>query len=417
MATRVEESSVRGGFHIALVCVVVLIDHLGMTMALNIIPILVDPSSPAHLKGCETLSRGAAYSICMLSYAVGMTFSPAAMGKLSDKIGRRPLLLASMSIITLAYILQAITYSFWWFVTFRILNGLAGGGRPVAMAYVADTVRVPSKQRAYLGYMNMIPGLCMAAGPGIGGVLSILGLRAPFYTVALVAAVVTILIYVDLPESSPRRGVMADVKSPLIQPEALPVEVVPWRAFSLLYFTAMMSGFNNSVVSVATPLVLKNSFNMNPVVAGVTYLGDGSMIILGSYLFVYLSNRAGYNASAVVAGSITIYGLTSLLLPSIFGYPWLFLSIKWVLLGITTSSVYSALPGIVAALAPEARKGEMMGYMSFSQGIGRLVGTGSAGPFYDLGQAVPFFSAGVGSLLAGVACTALYCQVRNRSPL
>ncbi|KAF4736382.1 hypothetical protein FOZ62_021366, partial [Perkinsus olseni] len=268
MATRIQESSVRGGFHIALVCVVVLIDHLGMTMALNIIPILVDPSSPAHLKGCETLSRGAAYSICMLSYAVGMTFSPAAMGKLSDKLGRRPLLLASMSIITLAYVLQAITYSFWWFVAFRILNGLAGGGRPVAMAYVADTVGVPSKQRAYLGYMNMIPGLCMAAGPGIGGVLSILGLRAPFYTVALVAAVVTVLIYVDLPESSPRRGVTPDVKSPLLQPDAVPVEAVPWRALSLLYFTAMMSGFNNSVVSVATPLVLKNSFNMNPVVAG-----------------------------------------------------------------------------------------------------------------------------------------------------
>ncbi|EER20654.1 Tetracycline resistance protein, class B, putative [Perkinsus marinus ATCC 50983] len=337
-----------------------------------------------------------------------MTFSPAALGRLSDKLGRRPLLLVSMAIITLAYLLQAITNSFWWFVVLRILNGLAGGGRPVAMAYVADTVSIPSKQRAYLGYMNMIPGLCMAAGPGVGGLLSILGLRAPFYATAMVAAVVTVLIFLDLPESHHPRDIMAhQTDGPLLQQSA--VERVPWRAFSVLYFTAMMSGFINSVVSVATPLLLKDSFNMTPVLAGITYLGDGSMIILGSYIFVFLSGRAGHSAIAVVTASIAMYGLTSLLLPLIFGYPWIFLAIKWVLLGITTSSIYSALPGIVVVLAPHIRKGEMMGYMSFSQGIGRLVGTGLAGPSYDLGEAVPFLLGAAGALLAAGACTTLQC--------
>ncbi|KAF4672744.1 hypothetical protein FOL47_000148 [Perkinsus chesapeaki] len=365
----VSSPSYKERFRISLVCVVVLIDHLGMTLALNIIPILVDPSSPSSLQGCGKLSPGVAYSTCMLSYAIGMTFSPAMMGRLSDRFGRRPLLLVSTAIITVAYALQAVTQGFWWFVALRILNGLAGGGRPVAMAYVADTVSVQSRQRAYLGYMNMIPGLCMAVGPGIGGLLSYFGLRAPFYFTAGVAAAVTMLIYVGLPESIRFHSTTADQKSPLLEGAAQASKAIPWCAFFFLYFTAMMSGFTNSVVSVATPLVLKDSFSMSPVVAGATYLGDGSMIILGSYLFVWLSNHGGRQPSAIVAASMTVYGLTSLLLPILFAYPWPFLCIKWVLLGVTTSSIYSAMPGIVAALAPVTRRGELMGYMSFSQGI------------------------------------------------
>ncbi|KAF4672745.1 hypothetical protein FOL47_000149 [Perkinsus chesapeaki] len=385
-------------FRVYLVCSVVFIDFVG----------------------CESLGLGKAYSLTSLAHAIGMTISPPIMGLMSDRLGRRPLLLASMLGISISYTFQGLTRHFWWFVFFRLLTGLAGGGRPVAMAYATDTVRDPKRRTAYLGYINMIPGLCIGAGPAIGGLCTSLGLFAPFFIVAAAAAVTFILLCLYLPESHHEcmafdvstRSPGGTLRAPLVhEPAPTTVDQV---AASLLYSTSCLAVISTMIFGLVAPLVFRDVFGLDPMGAGFTYLGDGVFILLGTYFFVYLCNTLDYSSTIVTTFSILINGIGTgimvLALKSLVSY----VIIKWVLLSTTMSMFYAGLPNIVAELSPKSRMGELMGFMTLSQGIGRLIGTSLAGPLYDADLKIPFYATAAGCLASTLLSWCLYCRMHRK---
>lgn len=408
-------------FRLCLVCSVVFIDFIGLSLPLNIIPVLVDVKSPHHLVGCETLGMGKAYSITSFAHAVGMTISPPLMGRMSDRVGRRPMLLVSMLGIAVAYTCQGLTKDYWWFVFYRCITGLAGGGRPVAMAYVSDTVRDPKKRTSILGTINMIVGLCFGIGPAIGGLFSSFGLSASFFVAAGVASITFALLYFYLPETHHKCSAYAVATrspggtplTPLLQ-ELSPTRV-DWIAFILLYSTTCFAVISTTVFFIVAPLVFRDVFSLTPLTASITYLGDGVTIIAGTYILVYFCNTLEYSSAAVTTVAIIINsigaGLFMLLLNSIAIY----LVDKWILFSTTIAIFYSGWPNIVADLAPKSRIGELMGYMTFSQGVGRLIATALAGPLYDMNVNVPFSTASGGCLIAGLMSWGMYYRIKQQS--
>jgi DHA1 family tetracycline resistance protein-like MFS transporter len=182
---------------IGFVFAIVLIDMLGFGIALPVLPGLI--MSLAHVP----ISVAAEYAGWMgAGYAVMQFVFAPIIGNLSDRFGRRPVMLAAVLAMALDYWLQAIAPAFWWLIIGRLIAGATGASFSAAYAYVAD-VTPPEKRAASFGLMGMAFGIGFVVGPALGGVLGSIDQRLPFKAAAVLALANFLFGLVFLKESLP----------------------------------------------------------------------------------------------------------------------------------------------------------------------------------------------------------------------
>ena len=124
-------------------------------------------------------------------------------GRLSDRIGRRPVLILSLVVTGLSYVLFATASSLWVLFVSRMLAGAAGAVLSTAQAYVADTTTREERTKG-MGLIGAAFGMGFIFGPAIGGILSHWGFAVPAYTAAALAAIAAVFAFFRLRESLPR---------------------------------------------------------------------------------------------------------------------------------------------------------------------------------------------------------------------
>lgn len=166
---------------LGLVFAIVLIDMLGFGIVMPVMPNLLMQLGRVPVDTAAVYSGwlGAGYA------AMQFVFAPV-IGNLSDRFGRRPVLLASLLAMALDYALQGFAPSLWWLVIGRVVAGITGASFTAAYAYIAD-VTPPEKRAQSFGLMGMAFGLGFIAGPALGGLLAEFGDRVPFFAAALLA--------------------------------------------------------------------------------------------------------------------------------------------------------------------------------------------------------------------------------------
>lgn len=187
---------------IGFVFITLFLDILGIGLIIPILPRLVeefqggDVAAAAHTVGW----LAALYSLMQFLFAP-------VLGSLSDRYGRRPVILASLFGSGLDYLLLAFAPNLAWFFVGRIISGITGANITAASAYIAD-VSPPEKRAANFGMIGAAFGLGFIAGPALGGILGDVGLRVPFMVAAALTLVNWLYGVFVLPESlSPdRRG-------------------------------------------------------------------------------------------------------------------------------------------------------------------------------------------------------------------
>ena len=154
--------------------ITVLLDVVGIGIIIPVIPALI-----MELTG-EGLSKAAIYGgWLMFVYSfMQFVFSPI-IGGLSDRFGRRPVLLISLAGFGIDYIITGFATSLTWLFGARILAGIAGASLTTATAYIAD-VSEPHKRAQNFGLIGAAFGLGFIFGPVIGGILGEFGTRLPF---------------------------------------------------------------------------------------------------------------------------------------------------------------------------------------------------------------------------------------------
>lgn len=168
---------------IVFIFITLFLDVFGIGVIIPVLPKLVEELQGGNL-------QAAAHSVGWLGalYAVmQFIFSPV-MGSLSDRFGRRPVVLISLFGSGIDYLLLAWAPTLGWLYLARILSGVTAANFTAASAYIAD-VTTPEKRAAGFGMIGAAFGLGFIAGPAVGGLLGTYGLRVPF----LVAAVITLL--------------------------------------------------------------------------------------------------------------------------------------------------------------------------------------------------------------------------------
>ena len=161
-----------------------------ITMMLNSIGIgLIIPVMPTLIKDLTggSISSAAMWGgVLATTYAVTQFFMGPTLGNLSDRYGRRPVLLISLVAMGLDYILLSVAGTIWLLFVGRLIAGITGATFSSASAYVAD-ISAPEKRAANFGLIGAAFGIGFIIGPAIGGFLGEYGPRAPFIAAAIVA--------------------------------------------------------------------------------------------------------------------------------------------------------------------------------------------------------------------------------------
>jgi DHA1 family tetracycline resistance protein-like MFS transporter len=175
---------------LAAVYLTVFIDLLGFSIILPLLPFY------AERYGATGVWVGA----LLTAYSAVQFVSAPILGRLSDRIGRRPVLLLSLAGSALSLALTGVAHSLWLLLAGRALAGLFGGSIATAQAYVADVT--PAEERArYMGLLGASVGLGFVFGPAVGAAFSPLGFGAAAFFAAGLATANFVLTYLRVPES------------------------------------------------------------------------------------------------------------------------------------------------------------------------------------------------------------------------
>lgn len=251
---------------------VVFIDLLGFSLILPLLPYY------ARTFGSNDFVTG----LLVASYAVAQLIGAPLLGRLSDRFGRRPILLVSIFGTFLGFLLLGFATTLWMLFVSRIIDGLTGGNLSIAQAYITDVTDAKSRAQG-LGLIGAAFGIGFIIGPVAGGLLSQWGYAVPAFVAAGLAFINLVLIYLWLPESltAEKRAQMPE-KRPAVTLSALLVALQ--RPFSgSLLITRFFFGLAFAMFQTIFALYALNRFKLNVFDTSLilTYVGVLSVITQG----------------------------------------------------------------------------------------------------------------------------------------
>ncbi|HEX7823030.1 MAG TPA: TCR/Tet family MFS transporter [Sphingobium sp.] len=181
---------------VAFIFVTALLDVMAMGLVIPVLPALVEKFT--HSDGAAGLWNGL---LVALWAAMQFLFSPI-IGALSDRYGRRPVILISTIGLSLDWLLMAIAPNLWWLAVGRMLGGITSSSFTAVYAYMADITAPEHRARAF-GLVGAAWAAGFVAGPALGGILAAWGPRTPFWAAAALSGAAFLYGLVILPESLP----------------------------------------------------------------------------------------------------------------------------------------------------------------------------------------------------------------------
>lgn len=183
---------------LAFIFVAALIDTIGFGIVIPVLPQLIVELTGEPVNEAARISGWLAFAYAVMQFAFGPV-----MGNLSDRFGRRPVLLASLLAFGVDYFAMALAPTIGWLFAGRIVAGITGASYTTAYAYIAD-VSPPEKRAQNFGMVGMAFGLGFIIGPALGGLVGDqFGLRAAFFVAGGLALLNTLYGWLVLPESLP----------------------------------------------------------------------------------------------------------------------------------------------------------------------------------------------------------------------
>ena len=334
------------------------LDALGVGIIAPIVPSLV--RQLAHLSPEKAAPWVGAL---IAAYATVQFFAAPLLGELSDRFGRRPVILISVFGLGCDYVLLALAPSLWWLFLGRMIAGATSANVPAATAYIADVAPEKDRPRLY-GLIGATFGAGFVIGPAVGGLLAEFGLRVPFAAAALLSFANVCFGLFVLPES-----LSTENRKRLTGARANPFKVLAGvaRNRSLWRLAVAWSCSWIGLGAIQSSLVLFTGyrFGWGPGLNGIVLAGVGlSQALVEGILLKHITSGLGSRKTAVLGYVCGAAGYTVLALA---GASWTLVpSVMLMALGgLATPSVRAMVSGEGAV----DNQGEMQGVLSAIEGI------------------------------------------------
>lgn len=378
-----------------IIAVSVFFNFAGFTLIIPVLPFSVARYVAAADVAWWVSAILALYSLCSFLAAP-------VLGALSDRFGRRPVMLVSLCGSALGFAVFGVGGALWVLVLGRVIEGLTAGSISALYAYVADT-HGPAERGPAFGMLGAAGGLGFMVGPVLGGALGQVSLSAPLYGAAAVALLNCALVWFCMPESHPyaRRSArlhwgqfnaVGQLLRALREPRLRPL-------FAVVFCFAL----GGTVLQANLTVLLKDLLAFQPGGIGLVLAGVGVMdIVSQGFAAPRLQTRFGERRVAAAGLALNGLGLATVaLLPLHAVVPLLVAGIAIFTFG--DGLFQPSASALIANAAPAERQGEVQGANQAQQAIARTAGPLAAAWLYGVAASAPYAVAAIVVLAAAAA--------------
>ncbi len=394
---------------VGFIFITILIDVIGFGIIIPVMPGLI-----ADLKQVD-ISTAAKYgSYLTVAYAITQFVFAPILGNLSDKYGRRPVLLFSLLGFGVDYIFLALAPTYGWFFAGRIIAGITGSSFTTAAAYIADVSHAQNRAKNF-GMLGAAFGLGFIIGPLVGGLLGQIGQRVPFYAAASLALINWAYGFFVLPESLKKENrrafnwKRANPVGAILHLKKFPAVTNLMVSILLLYIAAhaIMSNWNYYTI---------HRFGWNERMVGISLAVVGVLVALVQAGLTRVINPRIGSEKSLYYGLI-LYS-TGMLLFGLADQSWMMFVflVPYCLGGIAQP----AMQALMAGKVPPNAQGELQGAITSIMSLAAIIGpfvmnnlffyfTHSDAPVYLPGA--PFF---LGSVLMAVSAVIAFGTLHKK---
>ncbi len=380
----------------------VFLDLLGFGLIIPILPVF------AKELGAGNIQVGMIAGVYSL-----MNFLIAPLwGSLSDRHGRRPIILLSIAITALSYLIFGFTTSLLLLFISRMLSGVGSANLSVAQAYISDSTTPENRARS-MGMIGAAFGLGFIFGPLVGGVIkSEFGIGALGLLASSLSTLNWFMAYFMLPESIKAKN--KDQQLRLFSFKDM-FEVLQREAISSLFFINFIYITAFSMMQITAVILWKEEYQLDEKHIGYmfAFIGICSAIVQGGLIGI-LNKKLGEQKLLTIGLICMVFGLLSIpFSPQGFWfYP--IQGTSMLLLAFGSGCATPAAGALLSKLAHENEQGKVLGLnMSFSS-LSRVIGPILGGICYDIHHAMPFLSAGVLMLGCFVLLFPLFGKLKGK---
>ena len=393
---------------ISILFLTIFIDLLGFGIVIPILPNLAKTMSiTSHMSFNPDYAVGiiaAAFSV------IQFLFAPM-FGSLSDRIGRRPIILGSILVNAIGYFIFGIAGNFMILLISRIVSGFGSANISAAQAYIAD-ITTPADRAKKMGIIGAAFGLGFVFGPPIGGYLFLAG---GLYYVGIFTAVLClfnfVLAFMFLPESntnkSAHRRKASDTFKGMFQ--VWNIEVI--GELFLINFIYIMAF---SMMQVNGSVLWKEKYGLNEKEVGNIFgmIGVAGAIVQGLLIGVF-SKKLGLKKMLLIGCPLVGIGLAIIPLPPNIEWFYINQTIAIILLSVGNGLLMTSINSLVSINSPAHAQGTMLGTLQSLSSLSRVVGPLIASFLYAEAKELPFFTAGV--LMFGIFLLAIKLSKKLKS--
>ena len=345
----------------------VLIDMLGMTIILPSLPLYVEQFSTS------TFMIGMVYSV----FAACAFFAGPILGSLSDRYGRKPVLVISIFGTSLGWIIFALAPNIWIIFLSRVIDGFTAGNISVAQSYLSDIAKDNKDRALKLGMIPMAIGIGFITGPAIGGLLTKVSTVLPFWVTAGIALLNGLAALKFLPESIKKKQLHNSIDfNPF---RSLWYGLTHKKYRTLIYLLLATSMAFESYHSTFI-LYLNRAFNFDVGDAGLLLSGIGVMIAFNQLVLMkhfWLHRFKPFTIQLLTSG-----GLILLFAMAIFADLTIFLPIL-IILGLFEGTLTVINGSELAGAAEEHERGKIIGISHSLIALSQVVAPAMAGLLMD----------------------------------
>ena len=340
----------------------VVLDSMGIGLIMPVMPDLIQSLEGGDLGQAALWGGVLATTFAVMQFLFGPT-----IGSISDRFGRRPVLLIALVVMSFDYVLMAVAGTIWLLVIGRVIGGITAATQSTASAYMAD-ISKPEDKAANFGLIGAAFGIGFVIGPMLGGVLAEYGTRAPFWAAALLAGANAIFGYFALPETVTDR-----IRRPFDIKRANPLgafksitQLPDLGRFMIISFVISLAFF---VYPSVWAYFGKLQFGWGPGMIGLSLgaFGIGIAVVQGLLMRPIL-NKIGERNAVVLGLSVDVLAFIML------G----FVTNGWIALALTPFTALGsiagpALQGIMSRTAADNQQGELQGALTSINAVATIM--------------------------------------------
>lgn len=367
---------------------------LGLTIVNPVIPFMVEQYTK------NTQQQATTVTLLSAIYAFSMFLAAPMLGALSDRFGRKIILISSLFGSAIRYYLFGFGGALWILFLGRIIEGLTGGEISAILTYFADLTPIESRTK-YFGWISATVGIGTAAGPLIGGFLAQYGPAIPLYVASFLSLSNAVYGYFFMPESLTKRERTRNLSLQQINPFKQLQLVFTFRSVKWLLITGFLIWLPNGSFQAIFAQFSIDTFHLSPIIIGFTFSLIGIMDIFAQLLIMPILLKF-WRENQIITMGITseMIGYSVIILSAFYGSIPCFI-IGMVFFGLGDAIFSPSYNGLISTYASKEDQGKIQGASQSIQALARVIGPMIGGQLYaNFHHTMPFI---IGFILLGLA--------------